>query len=475
MTRFLSMSAVLAVMAFFGSIGRPRRPRRGATTESWLPTALAGSRRSAPVFLSKLFAGVFRVAVAGLTLAPSMAGAQCVTPVSGMRAWWPLDELSGTTAQDIAGANPGAYGTSGHEPGQYVENSLKVTAAAQFVEVGSNANLDFGTGSFSIDAWVRTFDAATSVRTILDKREFSPSIRGYSLSVSFGRLVFQLADGGTFTNFATIANPLTNGQWNHVTVTVDRAGGAAGGKLYINGVAETFDPTVRPGSVTNSGNLRIGQAADNSSINFNGNIDEVVLYGRALDPTEVSSISGSGAQGVCREDRTVRSFSFSGNSRIDVDWIIVSARRAADIGTILEARVNGVLVAFTPVPYDHSADGGCDCGRSGCASGQACAQSIRYFTCRCYRQNNTSFDGLALQPGDLVEVSARPAPGAVLDAYSADDSGRTTFPLPFGPSVSAIPALGAPALVVLVVLLLATSLWLLRRRSAFKKDPASPG
>jgi len=51
MRRFVSLSAVVQVLGFFGLVGGPRHARRGAISESCLPTFLVASRCSAPGFL----------------------------------------------------------------------------------------------------------------------------------------------------------------------------------------------------------------------------------------------------------------------------------------------------------------------------------------------------------------------------------------------------------------------------------------
>jgi N-acetylneuraminic acid mutarotase len=224
----------------------------------------------------------------------------CLAPPSGMVAWWPLDEVWGTKASDVVGGTTGPLvGGATHAPGM-VDGGLKLSSAAQYVSVGNVPAYNFGTSSFSIDAWIRTLDAATPVRTIVDKRSGSGTPTGYSLGISFGRLVLQLADGTGFTNFSQgAAGNLTDGSWHHVAVTVDRIGNV--GKLYDNGaVVHSFTPSVQPGSVTNSGSLRIGQAYDNSSIDFNGDIDEVEMFGRALSQAEVVDLWQAGALGKCK-------------------------------------------------------------------------------------------------------------------------------------------------------------------------------
>ncbi len=73
-------------------------------------------------------------------------------------------------------------------------------------------------------------------------------------------------------------------QWAHVMVTIDEGGQ---GVLYVDGVAEeTFSTSVRPDP---NGRFSIGQEwdGDTPSQFFDGLIDEVAVYDRALSPEEV--------------------------------------------------------------------------------------------------------------------------------------------------------------------------------------------
>jgi hypothetical protein len=202
------------------------------------------------------------------TIAASFATG-CLAPPANLVAWWAFDEASDPTAIDLVGPAHGAFvGGASHQPGQ-VAGCIHLANSTQYMTAADDPSLNFGTGNFSIDAWVRSNDASTSVRTILDKRSSaSGTLIGYSVFISFGHLGVQLADASGFSNFASSTGNLVDGAWHLVTVTVDRAS-ATGGKLYVDGALSlTFNPTVRPGSLTNVGPVRIGQAYNSGSIGF---------------------------------------------------------------------------------------------------------------------------------------------------------------------------------------------------------------
>ena len=116
------------------------------------------------------------------------------------------------------------------------------------------------------------------------------------------RLGFQLADGNGFSNFGSSGPSLSNGTWHHLAVCLNRNGGAAGGKLFVDGaMVLSFDPAVRPGSISNASSLRLGQTFDGGSSALRGDLDDVALFARALDSLEVGAIYAADSAGFCSE------------------------------------------------------------------------------------------------------------------------------------------------------------------------------
>jgi len=223
----------------------------------------------------------------------------CVSPPSGLLGWWTLDETSGIVAHDQLSRSNGQYfGGATHVPGE-VFGAVGIGSTAQYVDV-PNANIQVGT-SFSIDAWVQVFDNDTSVRTIVDNRGGSVSNPvGYNLYISYGKLGLQLGDGTTFTNYEGSDPLLVAGSWHLVAGTVDYSTKPPSGQLYVDGTLYyTFTPTQND-SFVNTSDFLLGKSAFDDSINFDGDIDEVELFGRALMPSEVYTLYQAGSYGKCR-------------------------------------------------------------------------------------------------------------------------------------------------------------------------------
>jgi hypothetical protein len=216
--------------------------------------------------------------------------------------WLPFDETSGATALNLApGGNSGTKINSPTINGGYVVRSLCFDGASQYVAVPDYAAINVGANEdFSIDAWVKRDPASgNTVRIIADKRD-PVSGAGYSLSISYGNLIFQMADPG-YTNYRDTGTVPADGQWHFVAVTVSRAS-TTGGRFYVDGIATgTFDPTSHPFSMANTAPFQVA-----ASLYLGGNspwlgcIDEVEMFKRALSMAEIQGIFSAGSAGKCK-------------------------------------------------------------------------------------------------------------------------------------------------------------------------------
>ena len=240
----------------------------------------------------------------------------CINPPSGMRAWWPFDELAGTTATDIVGSNDGTHINGPIPTAGKVDGALSFDGSNDRVEAPDDPSLDFGTGDLSIDVWVRTMDN-TGVVTIADKRTEGNGVRGYHFYLFNGSPGFQLADrdGSTIcstsgtvscTNWVAGGNNVADGAWHHIAVTVDRDN-PSGLIFYVDGVAvSTFDPTVRPLSLDNDNPLSIGRLAIDTSNYWSGELDELEFFDRVLAPEEVTALAAADDSGKCKDRISVK-------------------------------------------------------------------------------------------------------------------------------------------------------------------------
>ena len=102
-------------------------------------------------------------------------------------------------------------------------------------------------------------------------------------------------------NSAGVSAPLFYNQWWYVVGTLDGASGKL--SLYTNGtLAAQITTTVRPlaTSLLRVPGIGIGNVNDGlNNFPFNGDIDEISLYSRALSSAEIAAIYDAGSAGKC--------------------------------------------------------------------------------------------------------------------------------------------------------------------------------
>jgi len=287
----------------------------------------------------------------------------CAEPPRTMTGWYMLDEAGlGTKELNSVGRKVAVHDATPAPTrvvGAYVGDSLQFSGGYPGVRALDYKEHNFGTGDFSIDAWVRSTNFA-AIHSIVDKREPTPEgMRGYRLFITNGYLAFTLADiadpGETnyVSNDDGARGRMIDGGWHHVAVTVKRQGapGTRRLALYQDGqkIAE-FNPSGKTGNIDSFWDMSIGNG-------FQGGIDEVEFFRRALTPQEVLSIYAVKNNGKCKESCHVsfNPFSFpSGTPSVNLlicnysnnaesfDWTI--AGTAAANG----CTVDGSLVPFSP-------------------------------------------------------------------------------------------------------------------------------
>jgi hypothetical protein len=211
----------------------------------------------------------------------------------GLVGGWSFSEGTGATTADASGnGNTGAIlGATWSTQGRY-GNALSFNGTSSLVRVASSASLNLTTG-LTLSAWIRPTANLGGWRTIVQREA-----EAYFLTASNGT-AGRPAGGGTFgssTPYASSTTATPVNAWSHVAVTYD----GATIRLYING---TQVATRAAGGAiqTVSNPLSIGGNQPYGEY-FQGLIDEVRVYGRALTQAEIqtdmnSSVGGAGALG----------------------------------------------------------------------------------------------------------------------------------------------------------------------------------
>ena len=193
-----------------------------------------------------------------------------------------FDEGSGTIARDSSGyGNDGTIYGATWVDGKYGE-ALSFDGIDDYIEVPDSDSLDI-TDAITIEAWVKP--SPGDYRTIVSKGY----LESYALRIARDSepiMAFFTLDPNNPHAIAGTYNNIANNQWWHIAGTYD--GNHV--RLYING--ELDDSEAYTGTITTlSTPLRIGKLSGTTKTEcFNGIIDEVSIYNRALSADEIKTL-----------------------------------------------------------------------------------------------------------------------------------------------------------------------------------------
>ncbi|HWX23095.1 MAG TPA: choice-of-anchor tandem repeat GloVer-containing protein [Candidatus Binatia bacterium] len=249
------------------------------------------------------------------------------TPPSRMVLWLPFDETDTSgVAQNVVGAVNGTYSGQAGLPSVnngFVDRSLCFNGVDQAVRVAYYADIDESLGDFTIDAWVNRNpgDIGGGLRQIVDHRIVTKigTAQGYALYLdnnANGALTCVLSDG---VHTALGAGSLTvpaDGQWHFVATVIRRASDHQG-VLQVDSQTETFTTLPVAGiSIANANGLTVGAKNDPPSPpaeGFDGCIDEVEIFNRALLGGELYAIFNAGSRGKLKFTCALSGVAFCGN------------------------------------------------------------------------------------------------------------------------------------------------------------------
>lgn len=202
------------------------------------------------------------------------------TPNSNLKAYYHLDNQSNygensTLVHDFSGSNNGIIYSSIFTNGKYA-GGYSFNGVSDKINI-TNDLID--TGNDSICAWVNVSSYnSININYIFHNGQFTLIARNTTLKLN----TFELSNDNVVTQLDALNN-VTLGNWQHVCATRNSTGW---GWIYVNGILQVNGNAGTPASSTYS---MIGNRPVNDR-NFNGTIDEVMIFNKTLSSSEVNSI-----------------------------------------------------------------------------------------------------------------------------------------------------------------------------------------
>jgi hypothetical protein len=211
-----------------------------------------------------------------------------VAAPAGLISWWTGD----VTPNDAVGTNHGTLQSGAtYTPGE-VGYAFNFDGVSQFVNVPDAASLEI-TGPITIGAWIKT--KTSNVQQSIVEKYGTPVGGGYALrETSSNKAEFFTLDNGYTGDFISGITSLTSNTWYHITGLWN----GSNIQVYVNGVLDgTANSTRNPKA--GSTPLKIGARGDDATTPFAGQIDEAVIFNRALSASEIQAIYQAGTNGMC--------------------------------------------------------------------------------------------------------------------------------------------------------------------------------
>jgi len=213
-------------------------------------------------------------------------------PDSGFEGYWSFNgpDVSGTTASDRSGQ--GNHGTLTNSP---TVTTGKIGQALNFD--GSNDCVTLGTlhdtGALTLSAWIYP-NSVSGRQVIVGKLESGASFPynyGYGMLLD-GSTLIGMAATDSYDWYSNLNATVQSGVWQHVVFTITGSSGTQTGTLYVNGVlADSHSGTASVYLYNPAIGCGLGNGSGGT---FNGKIDEVRSYSRALSATEVTNLYNLG-------------------------------------------------------------------------------------------------------------------------------------------------------------------------------------
>jgi hypothetical protein len=233
-------------------------------------------------------AGIFALAAHGQTNANG-----CFTAPAGLVGWWRAEG----DATDFTGANSGSFPFGSAFTAGVVGQAFDFDGSSRRVSIPDSPAFQL-TNAMTLEAWVypRAYGGFITFRG--DNRG---GLDNWTLDTyDSGFVKFTLMDPAN--NVATVRAALALNQWQHVAATWDRASGDL--KIYVNGLlgAQTNSTLVPIGVLEEASEPALGIGNHGGTFHqfpFNGLIDELGIYNRALNSNEVAAIFLADTAGKC--------------------------------------------------------------------------------------------------------------------------------------------------------------------------------
>ena len=203
----------------------------------------------------------------------------------GMISYWKLDETSGTVVSDCHDGHSGVViGTASWTTGK-IGNALSFDGSTSYVNISDSEDFTFKTdNSFTLMAWIKTKERR--LQYVINHYNSYTGGNLLALEIqSMGKVEFIARDSLWHLVQFNGVTQLSPDVWYHLAAVRDADSNLI--FIYVNGKQEANTTDTLTGIINSSGPVQIGAEFGYTGNRFNGIIDEVTIFNKALSATEI--------------------------------------------------------------------------------------------------------------------------------------------------------------------------------------------
>ena len=233
-------------------------------------------------------------------------------PTNGLIGYWPFN---GNANDQSGNNNNGTVNGVSLTTDRFgnPNSSYLFGGSGQYINLGSNSSLNRYNTDFTISAWINpsSLTASSYNNTIIsnrgnvDNKGSVFAIIGTINNTDKGKLIFGISGGGGANADNVIsANAVPLNAWTHVMLVYKYTGNNNNiATLYINGIKSNTDTLIlnTPGPISQPTSVG-DEPLDVANQHFTGKIDDIRIYSRTLNQTEINALYN---EGVCYQSVTV--------------------------------------------------------------------------------------------------------------------------------------------------------------------------
>ncbi len=220
---------------------------------------------------------------------------------SNTKAAYKLDETSGTVTDCSSNANNSSSVTNvtQNTTGKWGVGVSFTNSNPQKILIPSSTSLN-NINPITVCAWIKRSGAGGATGNLADDGTLlSKNWRSWALSLNTTLQVrWSVHYSGGTAAWTTTNGSIVTGTYTHVCVVHNRTNGSAP-SIYVNGTLQSTNSNSTDATIDDDSGQAIcmGEACDLNSDRLNAFVDEVLIYGGALNSTQVTNIKNCGIDG----------------------------------------------------------------------------------------------------------------------------------------------------------------------------------